>query len=151
MYRLSCLCFVIPYWYIFLLDKSTWNNHSYLYGLIGIQLLIFDANRYMWVEKKFWNLKYWNFEFFKCVRSIDGLINKSIRNSHVPLWNYCLIRAQIFLVYFIAGLKKLDFDWVAGYSMTNLASHWVFHPFKLAVYLFIIKMRLLFYVLLIFF
>lgn len=34
------------------------------------------------------------------------------------------------MVYFIAGLKKTDFDWVSGYSMDSLGSHWVFDPFK---------------------
>ena len=38
---------------------------------------------------------------------------------------------QFFLVYFIAGLKKLDLDWVAGYSMQKLSHHWVFKPFTL--------------------
>ena len=37
---------------------------------------------------------------------------------------------QFFLVYFIAGLKKLDLDWVTGYSMNELSRHWVFFPFK---------------------
>jgi vitamin K-dependent gamma-carboxylase len=46
-YRFSCLCFLIPYWYLFFLDKTTWNNHSYLYGLIGLQLLLNDANRFL--------------------------------------------------------------------------------------------------------
>ncbi len=46
LYRLSCLCFVSTYWYIFLLDKTTWNNHSYLYGLTGIMLLLTDAHYY---------------------------------------------------------------------------------------------------------
>ncbi|XP_068430260.1 vitamin K-dependent gamma-carboxylase [Clinocottus analis] len=108
-YRLSCFMFVSTYWYIFLLDKTTWNNHSYLYGLIGFQLTFMDANRY------------W---------SIDGLRRPSIRNAHVPLWNYTLLRTQIFIVYFLAGLKKLDADWVEGYSMSYLAHHWLFDPFK---------------------
>ena len=47
--------------------------------------------------------------------------------KYVPL---NAVFVQIFLVYFLAGLKKLDVDWVSGYSMTNLASHWVFDPFK---------------------
>ncbi|CAN9504915.1 unnamed protein product [Ophioblennius macclurei] len=108
-YRLSCLMFISTYWYIFFLDKTTWNNHSYLYGLIGFQLTLMDGNRY------------W---------SIDGLRRKSIRNAHVPLWNYTLLRIQIFIVYFIAGIKKLDADWVEGYSMSYLAHHWLFDPFK---------------------
>ncbi|XP_042364860.1 vitamin K-dependent gamma-carboxylase [Plectropomus leopardus] len=108
-YRLSCLMFISTYWYIFFLDKTTWNNHSYLYGLIGFQLTLMDGNRY------------W---------SIDGLRRPSIRNAHVPLWNYTLLRTQIFIVYFIAGIKKLDADWVEGYSMSYLAHHWLFDPFK---------------------
>uniref|UniRef100_A0A671YIL8 Vitamin K-dependent gamma-carboxylase n=1 Tax=Sparus aurata TaxID=8175 RepID=A0A671YIL8_SPAAU len=108
-YRFSCLMFISTYWYIFFLDKTAWNNHSYLYGLIGFQLTLMDGNRY------------W---------SIDGLRRPSIRNAHVPLWNYTLLRTQIFIVYFIAGIKKLDADWVEGYSMSYLAHHWLFDPFK---------------------
>ncbi|XP_053542679.1 vitamin K-dependent gamma-carboxylase isoform X1 [Ictalurus punctatus] len=108
-YRLSCLMFISTYWYIFFLDKTAWNNHSYLYGLIGFQLTLMDANRY------------W---------SVDGLRNPRKRNAHVPLWNYTLLRTQIFIVYFLAGVKKLDADWVEGYSMKYLAHHWLFDPFK---------------------
>uniref|UniRef100_A0A8C5LZ46 Vitamin K-dependent gamma-carboxylase n=1 Tax=Leptobrachium leishanense TaxID=445787 RepID=A0A8C5LZ46_9ANUR len=109
-YRFSCLLFLVPYWYVFFLDKTTWNNHSYLYGLIGFQLTLINANRY------------W---------SIDGLLSSRKRNAHVPLWNYTLLRIQIFIVYFIAGIKKLDADWVEGYSMGSLSRHWLFDPFKL--------------------
>uniref|UniRef100_A0A672QTH5 Vitamin K-dependent gamma-carboxylase n=1 Tax=Sinocyclocheilus grahami TaxID=75366 RepID=A0A672QTH5_SINGR len=109
-YRLACLMFISTYWYVFFLDKTTWNNHSYLYGLIGFQLTLMDANRY------------W---------SLDGLRNPRKRNAHVPLWNYTMLRTQIFIVYFIAGVKKLDADWVEGYSMKYLAHHWLFEPFKL--------------------
>lgn len=109
-YRLSCLLFVVTYWYLFLLDKTTWNNHSYLFGLIGILLLFTDANRY------------W---------SLDGLLFKKKRHARIPLWNYGIFRFQIFIVYFIAGLKKLDMDWVSGYSMHSIASHYVFAPFRL--------------------
>ncbi|XP_017266135.1 vitamin K-dependent gamma-carboxylase [Kryptolebias marmoratus] len=109
-YRLSCLMFISTYWYVFFLDKTAWNNHSYLYGLISFQLTIMNGNRY------------W---------SVDGLRRPSIRNAHVPLWNYTLLRMQIFIVYFIAGVKKLDADWVEGYSMSYLAHHWLFDPFKL--------------------
>lgn len=45
-YRLSCLMFTIPYWYIFFLDKSHWNNHSYLYGLLGILFAFTSADKY---------------------------------------------------------------------------------------------------------
>ncbi|XP_046860535.1 vitamin K-dependent gamma-carboxylase-like isoform X2 [Xenia sp. Carnegie-2017] len=111
-YRSSCVLFITTYWYIFFLDKTVWNNHSYLYGLISIMLLLTDGNRY------------W---------SIDGYFNDSIRNTYVPRWNYWLIKFQIFLVYFFAGLKKIDMDWMSGYSMSGLAKQWVFDPFRLFV------------------
>ncbi|KAL8587542.1 hypothetical protein ACOMHN_000948 [Nucella lapillus] len=109
-YRVSCLMHLLPYWYLLLLEKSRWNNHSYLFGILSFLLLLCDANRY------------W---------SLDGLFHTKIRNADVPMWNYALLRTQVFLVYFLAGLKKLDVDWVNGYSMTYLSSHWVFNPFKL--------------------
>ena len=46
LYRASCLLFLLSYWYVFFLDKCVWNNHSYLYGLISVMLLMTDANRY---------------------------------------------------------------------------------------------------------
>ncbi|XP_070545300.1 vitamin K-dependent gamma-carboxylase-like isoform X2 [Ptychodera flava] len=108
-YRVSAAMFIVVYWYIFLLDKTAWNNHSYMFGLVALQMLVCDGHHY------------W---------SVDGLRRPEIRNSHVPLWNYALLRTQIFFVYFIAGLKKLDMDWVTGYSMDSLASNWVFKPFR---------------------
>ncbi|XP_023227590.1 vitamin K-dependent gamma-carboxylase-like [Centruroides sculpturatus] len=108
-YKLSCLLFLIPYWYLFLLDKTRWNNHSYLYGWLGFLLFLSDANK-CWSFDGWWNLKH--------------------NHTHVPLWNYTLLRGQIFLVYFIAGLKKMDKDWVQGHSMPYLSTHWVFNVFK---------------------
>ncbi|XP_042888189.1 vitamin K-dependent gamma-carboxylase-like [Penaeus japonicus] len=108
-WRGSCSVFVISYWYLFLLDKSSWNNHSYLYGLLSSILLLSDPQR-CW--------------------SIDGISTPSIRHSHVPFWSYVLLRAQVFLLYFLAGIKKLDPDWLLGYSMQNLSEHWVFSVFR---------------------
>ena len=63
-------------------------------------------------------------------RSLDGLINPKLRNKSVPNWNYILLKFQIFLLYFYAGVKKMDPEWLGGYSMRNLGRHWVFTPFK---------------------
>ena len=37
---------------------------------------------------------------------------------------------QIFIVYFFAGIKKIDADWLNGYSMSSLSQHWIFAPMK---------------------
>ncbi|KAH6946928.1 hypothetical protein HPB50_016174 [Hyalomma asiaticum] len=39
----------------------------------------------------------------------------------------------VFLVYFIAGMKKTDRDWIEGHSMEGLGRHWVFDLFKLVL------------------
>ncbi|XP_065208287.1 vitamin K-dependent gamma-carboxylase [Planococcus citri] len=107
-FRKSCLAFVIPYWYIVLLDKSHWNNHTYLFGLISILLFFTDANA-TW--------------------SIDQYQGRAPKNP--PFWNYFLLRYQVFILYFMAAVKKVDFDWLAGHSMEHLSHHWIFTPFKI--------------------
>ncbi|XP_067612623.1 vitamin K-dependent gamma-carboxylase [Eurosta solidaginis] len=107
-YRLSCLAYIIPYWYIFLLDKPAWNNHSYLFGLVGAILLFTDANRYCALDKYF----------------------QPSMPETVPYWNYFLIKFQFFILYMYAGLKKLTAEWLSGYAMSSLSQHWIFTPFR---------------------
>nr|XP_054919472.1 vitamin K-dependent gamma-carboxylase-like [Dermacentor andersoni] len=111
-FKKSCMAFLLPYWFIFLLEKSRWNNHSYLYGLITVLLSVTGAH-HLW--------------------SVDCWRKSGIRNTDIPKWNYVLLRLQVFLVYFIAGLKKTDRDWIGGHSMDGLARHWVFDLFKLVM------------------
>ena len=85
VYRVSCVMFLLPYWFILLLEKSVWNNHSYLFGILAFLLLLSDANRY------------W---------SIDSLFKGSIRNADVPLWNYTLLRTQVRPVVFFVHLQE---------------------------------------------
>lgn len=108
-FKLACACFVVPYWYIFLLDKSYWNNHTYLYGIVATLLWGTEANKYF---------------------ALDARRRKEVKGD-VPLWNYAILKFQFFVLYFIAGLKKSGTEWLSGYAMTNLSRHWVFSPFKL--------------------
>uniref|UniRef100_A0A8C7FLE5 HTTM-like domain-containing protein n=1 Tax=Oncorhynchus kisutch TaxID=8019 RepID=A0A8C7FLE5_ONCKI len=102
-YYLSCLMFISTYWYIFFLDKTAWNNHSYLYGLIGFQLTFMGY----------------------------GLRNPKKNNAQVPHWNCTLLRFQIFIVHFIAGIKKLDADWVGNISCHTWHTIGFFYPFRM--------------------
>ena len=54
----------------------------------------------------------WNGYFFKNIfipvthhfiffRSVDGILNPTIKNSHVPKWNYVLLRFQVNQFFFI--------------------------------------------------
>ncbi|XP_027845741.2 vitamin K-dependent gamma-carboxylase [Aphis gossypii] len=110
-YRISCAIYAIPYWYLFLADKSLWNNHSYLFGLL---IMIFSTTNahHNW--------------------SMDRLLGKIPLDtpSSVPRWNYMLLRIQFFIMYFVAGLKKFEPDWLLGYSMMSLGHHYAFTPFR---------------------
>ncbi|KAG6797464.1 Vitamin K-dependent gamma-carboxylase [Apis mellifera caucasica] len=108
-FKIACACFLIPYWYIFLLDKSYWNNHTYLYGIVVILLWGTGADKYF---------------------ALDATETKRSDNT-VPLWNYFILKFQFFALYFLAGLKKSGVEWLSGYAMANLSRHWVFTPFRL--------------------
>ena len=68
-----------------------------------------------------------NVKHFLFCSSLDAKIEKT--EKEVPLWNYFILRFQFFLLYFLAGLKKTDKDWLGGYSVVKLSGHWVFLPF----------------------
>jgi vitamin K-dependent gamma-carboxylase len=89
---------------MFLLDKTHWNNHSYLFGLMGLIFTLTDS---------------------------DSSFSVSGKSRKIPIWNYYVIRLQIFILYFYAGLKKTETDWLLGYSMGNLSRKWVFDPFRI--------------------
>ncbi|OWF46370.1 vitamin K-dependent gamma-carboxylase-like [Mizuhopecten yessoensis] len=109
LYRWCLFIFTAIYWYMILLDSSVWNNHSYLFGLLAFLLLVTDGNRY------------W---------SVDSLIWPKLRNQEVPLWNYTVMRFQVFILYFCAGIKKIDPEWLYGWSQRLASGHWVFDIFR---------------------
>ena len=136
VFKIAAFVYSIIFWYLLLLDKSHWNNHSYLFGLISIMLALSDSNTVWWVNVKSWTLTS-NFNTKSSqaiklclkIRSLDSQLN-NLQQDKVPMWQYFLIRFQIFLVYFYAGIKKFNMEWIGGYSMRYLSTHWVFAPFR---------------------
>lgn len=59
-FHFSCLVFLIPYWYIVLLEKSDWNNHTYMFGLIALLLFSTNANACWYVRTEFSRKKLYN-------------------------------------------------------------------------------------------
>jgi hypothetical protein len=47
-FRWSCGLFLGPYMYFFLLDKSRWNNHSYLFALFTLLMMFSGAGNHMY-------------------------------------------------------------------------------------------------------
>jgi len=64
-------------------------------------------------------------------RSLDNYFDKgSEKRRTCPKWNYFILKFQFFLLYFLAAIKKIDMDWLSGYSMRNLSKHKVLSPFR---------------------
>ncbi|KAG7299861.1 hypothetical protein JYU34_016881 [Plutella xylostella] len=109
-FRRCSIMFAACYWYLLLVEKSYWNNHSYLFGLVALLLVGSNAN---------------------CYWSLDAYFDRRQSRTTVPYWNYFVLKYQFFILYFVAGLKKGTAEWLTGYSLPNLGEHWVFTPFKL--------------------
>lgn len=92
-YRVSAFLFFLTYTYVFLLDKAQYNNHYYLIILLAFLLIFVDADRWA---------------------AADRWVNPNLDTGVVPFWNLFILRAQIVIVYFYAGVAKLNADWLAG-------------------------------------
>jgi vitamin K-dependent gamma-carboxylase len=96
LYRPSALLFCLGYTYTFLLDAALWVNHKYLICLISFLLIFVPAHRAF---------------------SIDAWLNPKLRSQTAPAWSLWLLRAQMGVVYFYAGIAKLLPDWLHGEPM----------------------------------
>ncbi len=90
--RLAAAVFGFGFLYILLLEKSLFNNHLYLFCLIGIMLAFMPTDKVWSVTRMF--------------------SKKEQADTRVPRWTILLLRAQIFIVYFYGGIAKLNPDWL---------------------------------------
>lgn len=90
-YRLSVLLFFLSFTYIELMDKTTYLNHYYFVSLMSFLLLWLPANRYY---------------------SLDAIRKPGLASKEVPLWSIDAVKLLLGIVYFYAGLAKLNSDWL---------------------------------------
>jgi vitamin K-dependent gamma-carboxylase len=102
LYRISAAFFCLGYTYTFLLDEGLWVNHRYLICLFSFLLVFVPAHRAF---------------------SIDARLDPKLRSPTAPAWTLWLLRAQIGVVYFYAGLVKLLPDWRHGEPMRVWLAH----------------------------
>lgn len=90
-YRFSMAAFFVLFTYVELLDKTTYLNHYYFISLLSVLLLFLPLNgRY----------------------ALDNRLGLAPRRAAVPAWMVWIVRLQLGLVYFFAGLAKLNPDWL---------------------------------------
>lgn len=103
-YRLSLLLFTVMWWGVYLMQKTTYNNHYYLLGLIAIIMLMLPAHRYA---------------------SLDAKSNPQIRSLSMPKWCSLVMIVQVAIVYFFAAIAKFYPGWLDGTFPRIMFSH---HP-----------------------
>ena len=89
-YKISIILFFLSFTYIELIDKTTYLNHYYFVSIISFILIFVPAN---------------------CKFSVDSFRNK-IEYEKVPIWTIDVIKVMLFIVYFYAGLAKINSDWL---------------------------------------
>lgn len=100
-YRVSTIIFFITFSWSELSDLTNYLNHYWLVIFLAFLLIWLPAHRAF---------------------SIDVRRNPNLAVSHVPRWCIDILKIQIGLVYFFAGLAKLNADWL-------------FHAMPLAIWL----------------
>ncbi|MEX0681143.1 MAG: HTTM domain-containing protein [Balneolales bacterium] len=90
-YRISIIVFFLSFTYIELMDKSTYLNHYYFISVLSFLMIFLPAHAYY---------------------SIDAWKNKTLRAQQIPKWSIDAIKFLLFIVYFYAGLAKLNSDWL---------------------------------------
>lgn len=89
-YRLSIIVFFLSFTYIELIDKTTYLNHYYFISLLSFILCFLPLHAYF---------------------SIDAY-QKQKAYQYVPKWTVDSIKLLLGIVYFYAGLAKLNSDWL---------------------------------------
>lgn len=89
-YRLAIVTFFLSFTYIELMDKTTYLNHYYFISILSFLLIFLPANARF---------------------SLDGYFKKK-EYDQIPLWTLDSIKLLLGIVYFYAGLAKLNSDWL---------------------------------------
>ena len=89
-YRTSIILLFLSFTYAELMDKTTYLNHYYLVSLISFLMIFFPAN---------------------ASYSVDSFVKKKYYKS-IPKWNVDSLKLIICIVYFYAGIAKINSDWL---------------------------------------
>ncbi|MFC4817602.1 HTTM domain-containing protein [Flavobacterium sp. GCM10023249] len=90
-YKMAITTFFLSFTYIELIDKTTYLNHYYFISVVAFLLIFLPAN---------------------ASYSVDAYKHKELLFQRVPRWTVDAIKIILGIVYFYAGLAKLNSDWL---------------------------------------
>ncbi|RIV35267.1 hypothetical protein D2V08_07890 [Flagellimonas lutimaris] len=97
-YRFSALAFAVLWSGVYLMQKTSYNNHYYLLMLLAYIMAFLPANR---------------------DASLDAKFNPKLRSQTMHNWIRWIIILQLFIVYTYASVAKLYADWL-DFSMIEV-------------------------------
>ena len=90
-YRLAIIVFFLSFTYLELIDKTTYLNHYYFVSLLSFLMIWLPAHAYF---------------------SVDAWRHPARAFQRVPRWTIDAVKLLLGIVYFYAGLAKLNSDWL---------------------------------------
>jgi hypothetical protein len=90
-YRVAIILFFLSFTYIELMDKTTYLNHYYFISILSFLMIFLPANVYF---------------------SFDAWRNPARTFQKIPQWCIDAIKLLLGIVYFYAGLAKINSDWL---------------------------------------
>lgn len=92
-YRIGIIGYAIMWSMVYLMQKTSYNNHYYLLMLLLWIMAFLPANKAL---------------------SLDAKFNPNLRENSMPAWVAIFIIAQLWIVYTYAAVAKLYPDWLDG-------------------------------------
>jgi len=90
-FRFSSIAFFLLFTYVELLDVSNYLNHYYFISIFSLLMALMPAGRRF---------------------SVDVALRPQMARSSIPFWTIGALRVQLGMVYFFAGVAKLNADWL---------------------------------------
>ena len=90
-YKISMTFFAFCFTYIELIDKTNYLNHYYFVSIISFIMIFLPAQRYF---------------------SLDIFRKPELKLEKIPYWIIFTIQLQLGIVYFFAGVAKINSDWL---------------------------------------
>lgn len=92
-YRISSISFFVAFTYVELIDLTNYLNHYYFVSLIAFLLIWLPANKHLSIDARMFP-------------------NRTKPSLMVPAWTINIIKLQLGIVYFFAGVAKINPDWL---------------------------------------
>jgi len=91
LYRISTSLFFLLFSYVELLDKAFYLNHYYLVSILTFWMILVPAHHWY---------------------SLDVKLFPKIKSTACANWHILIFKVQLSIVYFFAGLAKVNPDWL---------------------------------------